>query len=152
VRLWVFKPGTTMDAWTIEWNDGANPWEGRGYQIDELTIAGAVNAENLVTGTLFGRGVAVDASPPAGLTQRVPTELEGWQTRLYIDALGAVPGTTVVPCTLLSWDVALRNNLMRKYCADNSLAAGGVNFGELEIEASVMFEAATTAAVAEFTN
>ena len=151
VRLWTFTPGTPLDAWTVEWHDGANQWEGTGYHVNELTIAGAVNEENLVTGTLFGRGLVTSTMTPA-LAQRVPTFIEGWQTRLYIDALNAVAGTTVVPCTLLNWSVAIRNMMAHKYCADNTLAAGGVTFGELEVEAQMMFEAATATAVTEFTN
>jgi hypothetical protein len=151
VRLWAFTPGIPLDPWTVEWHDGANVWEGTGYHINELTIAGSVREENLITATLFGRGLVASTMTPA-LPQRVPTFLEGWQTRLFIDALGAVPGTTPIACTLLTWDIAIRNMMAHKYCADNTLSAGGVTFGELEIEANLMVEAATATAVAEFTN
>jgi hypothetical protein len=151
-RLWTFVPSSTLDTWTVEYLDGANRWEGNGYQVDELTIAGSVSDENLVSCTLFGRDLAADASATTGLAQRVPTFIQGWQTRLYIDALGAAPGTTPVSCALINWSIAHRNHLTRKYAANNSLAACAVNYGEMEVTADLMVEATSAAAIAEFTN
>lgn len=151
VKLWTFKPDPVLDAATIEWDDGARGWEAAGCHLDELTIAGSVSGENEVSGTIFARSV-VQATVTAALGERVPVFIEGWQTRLFVDAFGGTPGTTVMAGTLISWDVAFRNNLGRKYFADNLNASGAVTVGELEIECTLVFEASPAAALTEFQN
>lgn len=150
-RLWTYKPTVSTDSATVEWNDGARDWEGAGMRVQSLTMAGSVGEENLISGELFGTNV-VQAALTGALADRVPEFIEGWQTKLYIDAFGGTAGTTVVAGSLINWSVTIGNNLGRKYTADNTLAANSVTSGELAIDATLTFEAAPATALTEFGN
>lgn len=151
VYLWTFKPGNALDKATAEWHDGARPWREIGVQVNSLSISGEVEGENMVTADLFGTDMSQQALT-GSLTDRIPTFIEGWETKVYIDALGGTPGTTVVGTLVKSWDISLNNNLEREYTADNTLAAADVNFGDFEVEASVVVKASTAAALTQFNN
>lgn len=150
-RLWTFKPAGALDSATIEWADGARTWQGAGYRGNSLTIAGAANEENLVSLDLFGTDV-VAGSLTGSLPERVPTFMEGWQTRLYVDSFTATPGTTPVPGVLRNWNVQINNNLARVYTADNTLAANRITSGELDVTATLTFDAYASRALTEFNN
>ena len=150
-RLWTFKPAGSLDSATIEWDDGARTWQGAGYRGNELSLAGAANEENLVSVSLFGTDV-IAGSLTGALSERVPSFMEGWQSRLYIDAFSATPGTTPVPGVLRNWSVQNNNNLGRVYTADNTLATNRVTSGELDLTASFTFDAFPSRALTEFNN
>jgi hypothetical protein len=78
--------------------------------------------------------------------------MEGWQTRLYMDAFGAVPGTTQIPGLLRNWQVQMQNNLARVYTADNVLAANRVVSGMLDVTSKLTFDANPAQALTEFSN
>lgn len=143
---WLFTPGPTLDVVTLEYNDGARDHQGIGYNGNSLTIAGAVTDENLCTLDLFGRDRIINPIT-AGLPQRVPTFFEGWETELYIDPFGDVPGTTLITDALISWNFTFNNQMGRKYFGQNTKAARGITTGELEVTASIVFEAASAAAL-----
>lgn len=143
---WVFTPGEVLDTVTLEYNDGARDHQGVGYNGNSLTIAGAVGDENIATMDLFGRDRVLSALT-GGLAQRVPTFFEGWETELYIDPFGDTPGTTLITDALISWNVAVNNQMGRKYFGQNTKAARGITTGELEITASIVFEAVSPAAL-----
>jgi hypothetical protein len=105
-RLWTFKPGS-LDSVTMEWDDGARAWQGQGMAGNQLTISGAVGDENQVSLDLFGTDV-VAGSMTGSLADRVPSFIEGWRTRLYIDPAGSV-GLTPVPGILRNWSRATRS-------------------------------------------
>jgi hypothetical protein len=150
--VWNFTPGLNLDTTTIEWHDGANIWQGTGMRGNTLRFAGNVRQENIATMELFGQNVATLGSLTASLAERVPQFFEGWQTKVYVDDFGTAPGTTQVLGTLLNWDVTFNNNLTRKYFAENTLQAGAVPIGELEVTATFTLEAHSPATVAEFAN
>jgi hypothetical protein len=148
---WVYKPGSLGSA-TIEWNDASRYWQMAGVRADQIQIQGAVNDTNMITATLFGVDLAKLGSMTGALSQRVPTFMEGWQCLLFADAFGAVPGTTQIPGTLRNWQAQIANNLARVYTADNTLRANRVVSGELDVTASLTFDAASAQALAEFDN
>ncbi len=150
-RLWTFVPSTTLDSATVEWHDGACAWEANGVYGSSLKIAGAVDGENKVSLDLFATQL-VTTTMTAALTERVPDFIEGWESKLYIDNLGATPGTTNVAGTLLSWDYEFKRAMDRKYTADNTTAANKVSQGEIDITCKLVFEAAAAQAATEFTN
>lgn len=150
-RLWTFTPGTTLDPVTIEWDDGANVWEAGGCYVDKLTFTGSANGESMVEATVFGMNWAT-STLTGSLTERVPDFLEGWESKMYIDAFGGTAGTTNIAGTLVNWTVEISNGLGRKYFADNSNATGAVTIGELAVKANLTFEASTSQADTEFTN
>jgi hypothetical protein len=82
----------------------------------------------------------------------VPDFIEGWETKLYVDAFGGVPGSTNLAGTLINWDITLSNGLARKYFAGNTLDAGGLSVGEVAIDATLTFEAAPAATKTEYDN
>jgi hypothetical protein len=149
---WTFKPtlASPPDPQTWEWFDGYRNWQQRGVRIDQLKISGTVGGDTTVAATLFGREM-ITAAQTAALADRVPNFIEGWETKLYIDAFGATPGTTNVPGTMLAWDVTINNHLGRKYYADNTTATGGVVLGALDIAADITLEA-NASALTEYTN
>ncbi|RJQ04817.1 MAG: hypothetical protein C4551_10080 [Bacillota bacterium] len=150
-KTWTYTPGDTLDSATVEWHDGARAWQAAGVYADSLKIAGSIAGENLLTGEVFGKAMIPNAHT-GGLTDRVPAVFEGWESKMYIDAFGAAPGGTNVANTLLSWDVSLKNNLKRKYFGDNTLNAGAMSIGEVEVEAKIGFEASPAAALTEYNN
>jgi len=149
-KLWTFlSGGVDLDSATFEWHDGAHVHVIDGCRVQQLRIAGSANGENLVTADVYGLAIADGTLTPA-LAERTPRFFEGWETKLYIDNFGTTPGTTVVPGTLINWDVTIGNNLGRKYTADNVNEQNSMPFGELAVEATLMFEAAPATSLAEY--
>ncbi len=152
-RLWTFKPSNTLDSATLERNDGAQLQRLLGARGNRMTIAGSTTGDNQCTVELF----ATDrqdgwAGPLTSLTDRNPTFLEGWQTRLWIDAGGATPGQTLIPNALINWNLQFNGNLGRKYTANNTLAATTVTLGMLDITATLMLEASAAQTITELAN
>lgn len=150
-KLWTFTPGTSLNAATVEWDDGARVWEGRGVHGGKLVIEGNVKEGIMASLDVFGRSL-VASSLTGALTERTPDVIEGWETKIYIDAFGGTPGSTNVPGTLINWSIELDNMLGRKHFADNTLVAGGISIGELGIKVKLTFEASPAAALTEFNN
>lgn len=149
-RLHTYKPADLASA-TLEWNDGKRVWQGAGMRINTLTVAGADNGDFTLAGDLFGTTV-VSGTATTGLTDRTPTILEGWQSRIYVDAFTGTPGTTVVTGFMTNWSVSINNNLGRVYTSDNTLNANRVIAGELDITASITVDADSAQAITEFNN
>lgn len=150
-RQWVFKPSTTLDSATLEWDDGARQWRGLGVRADTITIEGAVSDTNMISSDLFATDVALNALTGA-LTERVPTFMEGYQTLVYVDAFGAAPGQTQIPSFLRNWSVKYGNQLGRLYLAGNTLATNRITTGELMVDATLTIDAFSTQAATEFAN
>ena len=150
--VWTFTPGNTLDSATFEYYDGAQGWRIAGVYANKLTIAGAVNADNMLDVELFGKTFDTFPTLTPSLAERVPLVFEGWESLLYVDAFGGTPGTTVVPGTLLNWSIVYDNQLQRKYFADNTLEQGAVVTGAIKVDAKLTFEASTAAGLAEFAN
>lgn len=126
-----------------------------------LTFAGAlatqpnlplitVNSTGLTGATVTIARTATGASKTP-LTDRVPDTFQGWESKLYLDAFGGTAGTTLISNTLISWEVAIKNHLARKYFCDNTVSAGGVPMGELEVEVGLVYEA-NAAGYSEYIN
>lgn len=150
-RLYTFKPAGALDSATLEWADGARTWQGVGFKGNQITISGAAGEANDLQVDLFGNDV-VAGSLTGALSERVPTFFEGWQTRLYIDAFTATPGTTPIPGVLRNWNVQINNNLARVYTADNTLSANRLTAGELDMTAQLTFDAYQSRSLTEFNN
>lgn len=150
-KLWTFTPGDSLDSATLEWYDGARGWESTGTYTNKWKISGSVTDENMFEAELFNLGVEKETVTPS-LPDRLPNYIEGWETKLFVDAFGATPGTTQVPGTLINWEVEFDNQMTRKYFAENSQNAGKIPIGELEVKAKLTFEADTSAANTEFDN
>jgi hypothetical protein len=151
-RLFTYKPVGSLDSITMEWDDGARVYEGVGMRGNSMTIAGSAMEENTVSVDLFGTDVTVGGSLTGALSERTPSFFEGWQTRLYIDSFSATPGTTPMPGLLRNWSVQFNNNLGRVYTADNTLAANRITSGELDITATLTFDAYAAQTATEFAN
>lgn len=149
-RLHTYKPGDLQRA-TIEWFDGTRGWIGDGYMVNTLTIAGSVDGESTVQADLFGANVVAGTVTP-GLAERDPSFIEGWKARLFVEALAGTPGTTVMAGTLLNWSIVLSNNLSRVYTADHTQGANRVISGELDVTASMTFDADSAGSIAELNN
>lgn len=152
-RLWTFKPSSTLDSATFERNDGANLQRLLGVRGNKMTVAGSTLGANEATFELFATDRTDNwGGPLASLTDRNPTFVEGWQTRLWIDALGSTPGGILIPNALINWNVQFGGNLGRKYTANNTLAASAVTLGALDITATLMLEASAAQALTELAN
>lgn len=149
--VWTFTPGTALDAATAEWYDGARGWDMGGVLINKLTIEGSVDGPATVKAEPYAMNMAV-ATPTGSLTERVPTFIEGWETKLWVDAFGATPGTTQVTGTLINWSIEIDNMLERKYFAANTLNAGALPLGELGVKAKLTYEASPAGTATEFSN
>jgi hypothetical protein len=150
--LWTLIPSATLNSMTIERNDGARLWQARGVMVSDWTIAGNVNAEATFSANLFGAELEPLGALTTGLSERTPTFIEGWETRLYIDSFGGTPGTTNIAATLINYNVSVKNNLGRKYFADNTQALGAIAVGPLDITATLLFEASAGQSLTEYLN
>lgn len=151
VYLWTFKPGDTLDAMTVEYNDGARVWIASGVNVNSMQFSGSVSGENNVSADFFARDLVAGTITPA-LPDRIPDFSEGWETKVYIDAHAGTPGTTVIPTTLISWEVNFNNNMAREYFADNTKAAGDISSDEMTIDARLTLRASSATALTEFNN
>jgi hypothetical protein len=149
-RLHTYKPGDTATA-TIEWFDGKRGWLGNGFKCNTVTITGSIDGDNTMSADLFGADVVPGTVTP-GLSERDPTFIQSWQTRLFVDAVGGTAGTTAMPGTLMSWTVTINNNLSRVFTANNSKSADRVIAGELDVTAELVFDADDAGAIDEFNN
>lgn len=150
--LWTFKPGTTFDSATLEMHDGAR-WEREvGVRVNTMRFSGSAQQENAVTVDLFGSDLNLIGPSTFSGSDRVPTFIEGWETTLATDLFGSTTFASLTAGTLISWDITFNNNLGRKYTADNANKASGVVLGVLDISATLVYEAAASAAAVEFAN
>ena len=69
--LWTFTPGNTLDAATLEWDDGARGWEAGGCYVNKLKFSGSVEEANTVEAEIFGMNMA-QASLTGALSERTP--------------------------------------------------------------------------------
>lgn len=150
-QLWTFTPGNSLKSATVEWTDGANAWEAGGCYGDTLTIKGNANGEAMVEAEIFGMNLS-STTMTGGLTEATPDFIEGWETKLYIDAFEGTPGSTQVTGTLLNWEISIENGLARKYFAANTENAGAITISELTVSARLTFEASAAQSDTEFTN
>lgn len=126
-----------------------------------LTFQGALAKQPnlpLITGVgtgLTGGTVTITRTTAGVLTtplaDRVPNYVEGWELLCYADAFGGTPGTTLVPGTIINWEVTIKNNVQPKYFGDNTVATGTVTLGKLDVTVMVTFEA-NALAMAEYVN
>lgn len=150
-RDWTFVPSTALDSMTMEYDDGARPFQGAGLRGNSLRIAGSVQQQNMATIETIGTAMVQQALTGTP-TERVPSLIEGWETKLYLDAFGATPGTTPIDGLLINWDVRVMRNIGRKFTAWNSQGASGTPMGLFGVEASFTFEAAPSQALTEWNN
>lgn len=152
-QTWEFTAGgEDLDFASYEWHDGANVWNGSGYRINQVKIAGNANGENLVTCDLFGDDVEI-GTLTEDLDERVPLLTEGWETLFKLGDFGDDPdSTSEVDAFLINWEITLMNNLGRKYHAQNQNAQTGTTSGELGVEAKFLIEASAPEATQEFDN
>jgi hypothetical protein len=148
---WVFKPAATLDSQTWEWYDGANGWQSPGTYIDTIkfTWSAAANGDTKVEATLFAKDRVIHTIT-AALATRNPIWMEGWETQVYLDALGGTPGTTLFG-TAISGSLTLGNKLGRKYFANNTLVLSSVPFGQFSCSGDLIIEA-NAAGITEYTN
>lgn len=151
-RQWTFTDNETLDSMTIERLDGARLWKATGVRVDGWSLKGSVAGDNVLTFDLFAKERTSLAALATGLAERVPTFMEGWEARLYLDALGATPRTTLIAGTLVNWEIQAKNNLKRSYAADNTLAAKEVLPGETELTGKLTFLADVSQAGTEYDN
>ena len=149
-RLHTYKPGDT-DTATIEWFDGKRGWIGAGYRANTLTFEGSADGDNNVSADLFGTGIEAGTVTP-GLTERDPTFIQGFQTRLFADTFAGTPGTTELEGTMVNWNVQIMNNLGRFYGAANTQTAKRTTTGDLDVTASLTFDSDDAATLTEFDN
>jgi hypothetical protein len=148
-RLHTYVPGALYAA-TFEWMDGKNPWEIAGCYADTIEIDLDVQGQVMVNVGIFGTGM-VAAALTGSLAQRTPDFFRGWEAKVYIDNLGATPGTTEIPCVVTAANISYSNNLGRVFAANNSRAACAVNPGEIDLTVSLTMRAAQATALTEFT-
>jgi hypothetical protein len=152
VRLHTFTPGTPSSM-TLQWHDGARPWQEAGVYVNTLTIAGSANGENTISGELFGAGITQTALSGTA-TARTPSFFEGWETTLALDTYGGADnyGGTVIAAaqSIVSWSVTLTNNLGRKFTASNTNAMQSAIINPMEVTGTVTFEAAGAQALTEY--
>lgn len=148
---WVFKPSTALDSQTWENRDGYTDWQASGVYVDTIkyTWSAAANGDVMVDYTLFGKD-RVQSTLTAALTTRSPIWVEGWESQVFLDALGGTPGTTAFG-TAISGTVTITRKLGRKYYAANTQATGAVTQGEFDCTGDLVIEG-NAASLTEYGN
>jgi hypothetical protein len=150
-RLWSFVGGTTaLDSMTAEYNDGATAYRGYGIYGNSFTINFAANGEASITFELMGLDRESNALA-TGLSARVPTITEGWETIVSLDAAGSA-GIAQQDAFLLEGSVTYTNNLVPKFYAANRNRVRRFVQGKIGVTASLKIEAASAQAAAELAN
>lgn len=153
-RDWVFTPDATLNYMTMEYDDGARAWQGSGIQGAGFEIAGAVGPgqANLATFDLIGLDLIISALTGAP-SERIPTFMEGWETKFYLGAFGTDPATLdPIHALLKNWRVRVARNPERKYLGNNTQSATEIVQGKLTVESDITIEAKNAQAVTEFNN
>lgn len=148
-KLWTFAPGNTLDPLTVEWDDGARPWQATGVYGSSLKISGSVKDMTMLEVGVMGLGMVQNALT-GSLTDRVPTFIEGWETKLFVDAFGGTAGSTAVNAALVNWSVELNNKMEHEHFAQNDVNAGVITLGEVECKAKLMIRADPSFALTEY--
>jgi tail tube protein len=151
-RLHTYKPLNTVPSMTLERHDGARTKVATGVRTAKITIEGSVEGENTATFSLFGKDYTNLGALTGALSDRLPTFMEGWETRLYIDAIGATPFTTLASSFLLDWVIEIEFAMGRKYTADNTLSLNSVILGEISVRARLGVEAVNALAATAYTD
>lgn len=150
-RLWSMVGGlTVLDSMTAEYNDGAQAFRGYGIYVNSFTVNFSANGEASITFELMGLDREVNALA-TGLSARVPTITEGWETLVSIDAAGSV-GIAQQAGFLLEGSVTYTNNLVPKFFAENRNRVKRFVQGKIGVTASLKMEAAATQSVTELAN
>lgn len=149
-RLHTYKPGSSApESGTFQWDDGARPWRMTGVYANSFSIQGSANGENMMSAELFAKGMTQTAL--AGTpTDRTPSFYEGWESKIYLDAIGATAGTTNIANTLINWNITFNNQLGRKFTADNVNSMNKATIGELQCTAEFVFEASEAISLTEY--
>jgi len=152
-RLHTFTAPNALDSLTMQWHDGARPWQAAGVYANTLNLAFAVNGEATVSGDLFGASISQTALSGT-VTDRNPEPTSGWETQLFIDAVDGTDnyGTTQIAAaqSVISGSVAVNNGLGRKYTAANTRDMLAAVPGVMEITGSLVFEASGAQALTEY--
>jgi hypothetical protein len=149
-RLHTYKPGSSLpESATLQWDDGARPWRMDGTYGNTLGIQGSANGDNMLTCELFAKAMTQTALVGTP-TDRVPDFYEGWEAKVYLDAIGGTPGSTNIASWLINWNVQFSNQLGRKFTADNVNAMNKATIGELQVTADLVVEASIATSLTEF--
>lgn len=150
VTIWTFRPGAVLpQSLTLELHDGARVWEISGVYGNRINISGSADAANTFAVDFVGKD-AIPDTLTAALADRQPTFLLGRQTRLYIDALGATPGTTVISDYLVNWNLTFDNGIQPKFWANNVNAVGAQILGPFSAGGTLTVEGAAAQALTEY--
>lgn len=146
---WTLKPSQTLDSQTWEQFDGYNGWQESGVYVDtlKLTWSSAAAGDVMMDYTLFGKDRVQHTITPS-LTTRSPIWIEGWETQVFLDAMGGTPGTTAFG-TAISGTLTISRKLGRKYFAANTQATGAVTEGEYDCTGDIIIEG-NTASLTEY--
>jgi hypothetical protein len=154
-RLHTFTPGTAPDSMTIQWDDGARPWQSRGVYVNTMRIAGTASGTNALSGEFFGVET-IQTALTGTATARQPSFFEGYETQLYLENMTGADnyGTTLIAAgaSITSWSVELNNNLGRVYTAANTQAMNEAVVNPMEATGTVTFKASGATALTEYTN
>ncbi|HXI16390.1 MAG TPA: hypothetical protein VNM48_08455 [Chloroflexota bacterium] len=156
-RLHTYLGGVNpLSSATLQFFDGANPWQMVGVYAGEVRFTGAPGpgGENKVAGSLFGSALTQTALTGT-VTDRTPIPYAGWEATLAIDSVGGTDnyGTTVIAAaqSVTEWDVlAANNNPARVYTAANTRNAQAAVLGEFDATGSLSFLASGARALTEY--
>lgn len=148
-RLWQFAvAGASLDALTMQRNDGAQNQRIAGIRGNQFSIAGSSTEANEATIELLAQSLYpgpddADFVLTTGLTDRVPSFYEGWETVVGLCDFGDDPEADAVYIdgALINWNISLNNNLQRKYHGQNTKSATGLSIGSPTITAQCLLEA-----------
>lgn len=152
-RQRIYTPSDTLDSASFQRNDGGDLQELSGVYGNRLRIVGSTAGDNMATFELFAKDRDDTLAALTGtVTQRVPTFMEGWQTRVYADAFGATPGTTELADFAFSWDITVTGNLGRVYLANGTQVLSRISLGRFEIGGTLVIDSAHASAATELAN
>jgi hypothetical protein len=147
-------PGTALKSGTLQWHDGARPWQQTGVYADTGAIAIAANGQATLSGSLFGKAHTQTALTGAP-TAYTPIPHAGWEWKFYVDPVAGSDnyGTTLIAAadSLTQAQIPLFNNALgRLYTGANTRDMQQAVINPFQAAGSVTFRAAGARALTEY--
>lgn len=148
--VWTFTPGNTLASATLEWDASGEEYEMNGCMCDSFALSGDANGDDVQL-EMSGPGKQRSTTTMTSLSDHATNVVQGWELKLYIDALGGTPGTTELATTLIRWNIEVQNGLARKRRGDNTRYIAGLARGRRMLTGSILAEM-NSSTLTEITN
>jgi hypothetical protein len=117
---WPFTPGAVLSSLSLELDAGGDVYKSAYAMCDTIEFSGGVTGGDVMVKMGGPCKDRVGASVLTGVGSHSTVVQQGWETKFFLDALGAAPMTTAIDGQLISWNWKISNGLERFRGSANS--------------------------------